>query len=277
MKGVVAIVDALGVSMYSIEQSQKFLTIRNELISTIERVAGFTSKTLSPKNYVPKLHTFGDTLVFSWEAAADDSDDLHGVIWIGTWLRYLMVLGLRKRILFRGAVAYGEYISEENTILGPAVADSAAWYSSANWFGIICAPSMQFMLNAVAAQAENTSSGSMLAWFLEYQVPLKGREAMKLWTVPWPYDIWAAVSDTSNDKQKAARDAKSSINSLLQGLPVPKGTEDKYVNSLAYLDYCVRAYTNNDKKINDISVYRILEVMKAAERVTADRPSDNDV
>jgi hypothetical protein len=258
MKGIIAVVDALGVSTYSLEQSEYFVKARDGIISRITRISEDHSERLAGESLIPIINTIGDTIVFSWRTAEDKPNFLRGAVWTGTWLRYLTVLGLHNGLLFRGAMAYGDFISAENTILGPAVADAVSWYESADWFGIICAPSMQFLFNAADILE---GKESQMSWFIKYNVPMKNSPSKSLWTIPWPYDIWADEHEKSKGKAEVVRDSKARINILLEGMKVPKGTEDKYLNSLAYFDYCVNAFNECDKPINDASLYTTLTAL----------------
>lgn len=264
MKGIIAVVDALGVSTFDLEQSQRFIRVRDEIISQIRRISDGTAKNLSIENLPPSFHTIGDTIVISWKAAEDESDVLDGLAWTGTWLRYLIILGLHNNLLFRGAMAYGDYISEENTILGPAVADAVSWYEVGDWFGVICVPSLQFFINLMELSDEQRSNEDCLlpAVYVKYEVPMKNGESKELWTIPWPFDIWALFSRESSDKDTIVRQAKGKINTLLDGFAVPKGTEDKYTNSLKYFDAMLKIYCKQEKEVLDVDIYQRIPSLK---------------
>lgn len=255
MRGIIAIVDALGISTFNLEQSLRFVAARDKIISQIQKISKETAKKLSTENLHPNFHTIGDTVVISWKAKDDASDIVAGLIWTGTWLRYLLVLGLHERLLFRGTMSYGEYIAQENTILGPAVADAASWYQFGDWFGITCVPSLQFLLNKIELHEEADDKIILPPVYLKYDVPMKTGERKSLWTIPWPFDIWHHLKAKLEDSKAIETESKKWLHSMLDDLPVPKGTEDKYTNSLGYFHHCLQTFAKEQREMIEMDLF----------------------
>jgi len=223
-------VDALGVRNATIEQSTNFVQRIGDIV---ELVAGFVSSYLKERNKhkttIPQIITFGDTLVISWEMKSDLLPDY--LPDVGIFLSYLIALGLDGNLAFRGAISVGDFIQHGATVLGPVVSDVAAWYDSAEMIGIIATPYCGQFLSDINETRNLTSME-----FVKYNVPLKGDVSKNLWVVPWPKMLLEA-------QFFGAVKGKTPFQiyyKLIEQLSIPKGTENKYINTETFVRQIVR-------------------------------------
>jgi hypothetical protein len=218
--GIVAMLDALGVRNATVQESADFIKDIQEIINEVPRFLAtfYKEKELKQKKIEstpPQLTTFGDTFIFSWEMSPDEVSDY--LPEIGFILSYVIVLGLEKKMAFRGAIAVGAYIQSGPTVLGPAIADAASWYDGAEMIGVFATPHCGQFISSINAIGDLNSMD-----FVEYEVQLRGNVSRKLWTVPWP-ELLGAAKKGKNDLQ--------SYYKLIQRFSIPKGAEDKYFNT----------------------------------------------
>lgn len=223
--GIVALIDALGVSSYSITSSIEFLKNRNKVIELLKSLTNKMGQ-LETEVAEPKIYTFGDNVIFTWAIGQDRV--MKALAAVGEWLSLLIIQGLSNNMLFRGAVSVGEYVTEKNTVIGPAVADVAAWYENADWFGICLTPTLEFHLISLIND-DNKMKNYLARWFVQYEVPYKEGRTKKQWCIAWPYRIWA---NSDNDPAPIPM-----LAIVLWDYPKPKGTETKYYNSLDFFTW----------------------------------------
>jgi hypothetical protein len=212
--GAVAVIDALGAAKHDVAQAIGFVEQRDRILKTLKTVFKEKAPELQlPSNY--QQHVFGDTVVFSWalnREAADFGRLLYGV---SLFLGVLVAKSLEKSVAWRGALSLGEYVSNASTILGPALADAAAWYADAEWMGILATPRATIYMLQYASDLAFSC--------VEYEVPLKG-DACKLLAINWPLFYLAG------------EDPRCAFLKDLAHFPIPKGTEKKYQNSILFFD-----------------------------------------
>jgi hypothetical protein len=221
--GIVSMIDALGVRNSTIQESIHFI---ENIQSIVEAVPAFISgyvetvgkeKKKKFEAEPPELITFGDTIVFSWQMKPEETSNF--LTDVGFFLSFIIVAGLQNKMAFRGSVSVGDYIQSGSTVLGPAVADVAAWYDSSEMIGILATPFCGQLLNSIN---EIQSLNSMD--FIKYAVPLKGGDSKDLWTVGWPEHL-----DYLYQTSKIT--PLQNYYNLIQNFAIPKGVEDKFFNT----------------------------------------------
>lgn len=86
-----------------------------------------------------EVRTFGDTILMTiGNSTLPIPADIEAA---AAWSSFLVATGLDSGYRFRGAIAAGDFISTPEAIIGPAVADAAAWYERADWIGVHVTPS----------------------------------------------------------------------------------------------------------------------------------------
>lgn len=57
--------------------------------------------------------------------------------------RYVLERCCEKRYAIRGAIAYGEYSTMKNIMIGPGIDECASWHETGNWIGVHLTPTAQ--------------------------------------------------------------------------------------------------------------------------------------
>lgn len=235
--GFIAMLDALGVSNYKIDEASQFIRQKNALISELEKEADditalFNNVIAEGKLEFPKMTiaTFGDTLIICWPTDSP-KDSLIKFPGIGRWLQGAIALGIKYGILLRGSISIGEYLIEGNTtILGPAIADANAWAEEADWFGVILTPHCQIFLTTLLdnkAMRETTKvNGDYLC--VKYPVPTHNGKK-DLFVISWPYFFLGRF--------KNREPGSVTLSQLLSNHNIPKGVESKYENSIEFFTW----------------------------------------
>jgi hypothetical protein len=228
--GIVAMIDALGVRNATIEESITFIKNVKRLVGG---APGFMSAYLQKEeskhkkfqNEPPKLTTFGDTIIFSWEMKPEELSKYFSDV--GIFLSYVVESGIENQLAFRGAVSVGNYIQSGPTVLGTAISDAAAWYDVPEIMGVIATPYCGQFLN-IANEQTAFPSGA----FKKYLVPLKGGISKDLWITDWPHllNIFSKVQN---------QNVYESYYTHMKEFPIPKGTEDKHFNTEIYFKLSV--------------------------------------
>jgi hypothetical protein len=201
------------------------------------------------------LAQFGDTLLYVWNFD-EKSDVAKSVLFdaLMMWLADLLWQGIQQQVFFRGAISFGPIlIADSNTVIGPAVADAAAWYEQADWLGVVTTPSCGIAVDYLklirkeispeeyGKELSKTCHDTMISaaaetWtnaLMRYEVPLHDADK-EMWAVSWPY------AGIRNNRRNGA--AKKALLAALSALPkpVPKGLEKKYENSIRFFDHCLK-------------------------------------
>lgn len=239
-RGFIILIDALGIKNLTIQQSKKFIDLRESLIKVNHEKL---SKAISAYKGISEVEyaTFGDTIIFAWEI--NDEEKFSYLPFIGTFLNTFMYSSLVYKVFWRGAISYGDYFfdSDSNTFLGPAITDVASWYESSNFIGIIGTPNFYFLVNELIKMIERKEKESdkmkkilegtieeINGEFIEYCVPMKTNKDLKTIVCNWPKKVV---------KLSTEKEGEELISNLFQEC-VSKGAEDKYYNSLKFFKEC---------------------------------------
>lgn len=255
-EGIVVILDSLGTKTLGAEECVAYL-------KNLESVMDFATETLDrlfPQAMLgeattiarPDIRTFGDTLLFCW---ASPGSHLDMYVRISGWLQLLFLKGLRHQMRFRGALAFGTYVSSESAVIGPAVADAAAWYEEADWMGVIMTPKTGFHFGECLEEArrlEDVEIGEVRdwhekyqrqhrSWYVEYPVPLRRSEGPAgyrggLWSLAWPAALLLPPFKAAWDRPEIGGPRRLML-SLLSRFNIPRGTESKYQNTFAFYEW----------------------------------------
>jgi predicted nucleic acid-binding protein len=224
---LVAVLDALGASVYSREEAEEFLEARSEIMKLLEDVAADSFKIVKDDL---STFIFNDSIILAYARRNGlTSDDINGFCGL---LRAFEVAFLLKRILFRGAVSFGELYRvdpERNTVMGPAVSDAAAWYERADWVGIHVTPRTTVLIRS-SLQEHPSALDHVL---VDYPVPLAANGTMNLKAINWPKGLYLQFEPRDSKK------AKSTLLKILGGMrSLPAGAESKYFHAIEFFDHC---------------------------------------
>ena len=108
-KGIVALVDFLGVSQFSLEECDRFITNRDQMVRDVSK---FTEMLLGGNDLpskgikIPKLITFADNILLTWQL---DELDAKALNFVTNVLGYVFMRGIREhKYIMRGAVSMGD-------------------------------------------------------------------------------------------------------------------------------------------------------------------------
>jgi hypothetical protein len=233
--GMIALLDVLGAKQWTIDDAKYKLNrihgITNKVHDGFKNQWQMARAKFFPEfnRPLPKILTFGDTIAVAWHLG-DDPDlarkaiSEHGApLAISVFFQHFFFLALEQTVPLRGAISWGQYITTDNELLGPAVADAASWYDKADWIGIIGTPSFSNQIKlALELQPERFADLAKVL-FYEYDVPLKTGRHLETVVVPWPLAYAKCKVEFYRDLAK---------------FPVPLGTEQKYKNTCDFF----RAY-----------------------------------
>lgn len=227
VKGLIAILDALGAKSFSEAESIQFLESRDLVLNRLHAraEAGQIDKTRL------KMFTFNDTVVIVFLAKGDDIT-VRDVKSFCQRLRAFLMQSLEHRILFRGALSAGQFYrvdNQTNTIMGPAVSDAAAWFEQADWMGVHATPHASLLIASLLQDA--TAAQELSNILVDYAVPLKGRAPLKLKSINWPKGFYVKGLRPSGGA------ARQTLLALLSRYEKPVGTEMKYFNTIAFFDH----------------------------------------
>lgn len=226
--GIVVFLDALGVRGLSLESAKSFIKNRDALLPETKSelwLAMSGAEAFDPGEVTtPEVVTFGDTIILTWECKKDQAP--RRLYLLGRYLQNIIWKGLEKKMALRGSVSIGSYIKEKegSTILGPAVTDAASWYEEAQWIGLVATPRCGFYLSLPNDLVKDITNR-----FMVYPVPMPDNKVLNLLSVTWPAVAYYEPSPEPSRK----------IFALFKEFPVPKGTEEKYFNTLSFVEwYC---------------------------------------
>jgi len=241
--GLVVVLDAMGVRDLDIEQTKVFLANFHAwlVIADVFKDASCREKnpleTTIQSLYPPEMVVCQDTIFITWNVI-DREADVALAIKLGDMLLKSLVHALNRKLLFRGAISVGSFISHEITIpsqnsnerkfkvvVGPAVRDAWNWHDRAEWMGVVATPSMGIKLSS-EQERRLVESKPPFEEFVRYPVPLKDEKASEMWCVAWPRELIRASGEKARERMLQ----------YMEGFEVPRGTENKYSNTLQFFD-----------------------------------------
>jgi len=160
----------------------------------------------------------------------------------------VIATGLMRRILFRGAIAVGEFVESDDAVLGPAVIDAAHWYEMPDFFGAIATPNAMFSIETILADkpaeegSEDWPVGASESMGRPYEVPLKNGKCLKTHAADWTISAWVRSREASENMEKW-------FYSILQKFPVSPEVEAKYRNTVAFLHHCRKTRKSNRRRV----------------------------
>ena len=238
-QGLIAILDALGAATYNDREISQFLNSRELVLELLKRKANAKEVRGNINISLITTFTFNDTVLIVYRTPGPAT--LDNVEHFCLLLRKFVVDSLVQGILFRGSVSIGNFYVDDdsNTVMGTAVTDAAAWYDSANWVGINATPHATLVVQALLRGSKDLDH-----LLVDYPVPLKDRPSLVLKAVNWPKAFYVK----GLRPVKEGEDPRAKCLALLAEHKVPKGTESKHFNTVAFFDHCIRLYKEQLKQ-----------------------------
>lgn len=238
-QGLIAILDALGAATYGDREIAQFLRSRERVLELLHRKADAKEVRGDIEASRITTFTFNDTVLIVYRTPA--AATLREVEHFCLLLRKFVVDSLARGILFRGSLSIGKFYVDDdsNTVMGTAVTDAAGWYDSANWVGIHATPHASLCVQSLL-QGHTDKLDHLL---VDYPVPLKAGQPMTLKAINWP----KAFVVKGLRPLEHGESPRGKCLMLLTNHGVPKGTESKHFNSVAFFDHCIALWEKQRK------------------------------
>lgn len=184
-----------------------------------------------PASSPPVVTTLSDTVVI-----AIDSENEACILLLANVLYTVIQHFYKEQLFVRGALAWGKYLQEQTTFIGPAIDDVAAWYEQADWIGVIATPKASYALDWIAATGVGVNNFTV-EQFVKYDVPGKDRASYRLNAFNWPGYLQASFGEMPGVGKTKAR-------STMEGLFSKQDAFDasvlrKYENTLKFVDHAL--------------------------------------
>lgn len=98
-------------------------------------------------------------------------------------------IALRHEVVFRGAISFGEFYVQGQSLVGPAVDEASEWHALPDCAGIVLTPSSGQIVDKLARSPKPPE----VIGFVKLPVPLKGGSRARLWILDW-YRCWHPLS-----------------------------------------------------------------------------------
>jgi hypothetical protein len=235
--GIVAILDALGTATYEDAEIKRFIDSRQIVLNLLRQKAIDVFGHI--RENMISVFTFNDTVLIVLNTG-DHQPRLSHISDFFMVMRKFLVDSLANRILFRGAVAIGTFYinNDTNTVMGKAVTDAASWYDKADWIGLHATPRASLVIQRLLDHNERTKGNVML----DYRVPLKRGETVKLKAVNWP-KVFFVPSISPCD----SGEAREKLLEFLTAHQIPLGTENKFQNTLDFFEHAVKQISRQER------------------------------
>ncbi len=250
-RGIVIILDALGVKNFDTETSKQFILDFHQIVGLVGGYEKMLKKIYLVNEQAQfEVFMFQDTLILTLDVP-DEKSLLNYLQFTNDWLSKFFITALNLKIYFRGAISYGNFIEyNKHFYLGEAVRDAAQWYEEADWLGIIYTPnigkylfeSMSYIRQGILQNEQIDTLGSRFELnFIYYNVPVKNGKTCTLWCVNWVTSLFATGSLPELEINKRSN-SLSYYYSLMKFADIPKGSENKYNNTLVFVESVHRTF-----------------------------------
>lgn len=234
--GPVILLDALGVSSFDTVQCQDFLKkmawlehhIPRSIQTCLEQIGiGDSFKKMLDTDQL-QLRQMGDAMLLTMNTGVIDEPELL-LLPAATFAALVFVLGLQTELALRGVVCVGEYFQSEHITIGPAIADAATWYETGEIIGVHLTPKACLMAEQIRIRESGIGLDTQVdRWMSDVlfstEVPLKGHGSpgfLVNWTMA--FGAYQSIQGVTAEQWFLRQ---------LQKMPVPRGTESKYQNTI---------------------------------------------
>jgi hypothetical protein len=248
--GAVAMLDALGVSHLSTDQCVTFLTEVNDVLEECDAMMVKVTASIDllfPKQdeaieqwkttVTPLRATIGDTI----ELFFVNTDKADALCAAGTYCSFFMNRILEKGYLFRGAISFGDIVTDKvNQFIGPAVVTAARSYELLQLHSLTVVPDCD--LAALNDGARPEIRKLLLKYFYRHRTSGSSEEVpTEAWHVAWPVLFQEVPSVGTFNKH---RYVPTLIHRILQDRPAPERDLPKYANTIEFAKDYIRDYDN---------------------------------
>lgn len=236
--GCIALLDALGTRTASLEQTRSYLEALADIRELMREFA--ITEEGSGGRIVPehpggefRIRFFADSILITLPI---EREHLNWVPIARTFSGVAAVLATAfgRGILFRGAIAIGNYIETDDAVLGPAILDAAHWYESADLFSVLATPNALFNIRRLLCDRNDMELwpvGAVEMLGLPYDVPMKNGKSVHTHLVDWTFSARIRSCDASVDIERW-------FYGIIADYIVTPDVESKYRNTLQFLKLC---------------------------------------
>lgn len=206
--GAVTFLDVLGWKGIWQQNSSAIETLRGLVQETMNKAITISNEyseqpEFRGKKEITNVLSISDTIAVFTEGSPTNTIEIHTKI-----CSWLLGHALNQEIPIRGAISYGEYIVQDNIMLGYAVDEAASWHESTDWIGVILTPSAQMKID------------NDIALVTEYnKIPFKQSEKNLIKCVDWQFPEQERLMEVITAKG-----------------PLTPDIAPKYLNTLAFLN-----------------------------------------
>ena len=236
--GLIAFFDVIGVKKMD---ARGFISFFNEWQSSFSgyierRVAkSQSSKGIRVAPDKEDVRVLGDTVIMP--RAIEKQYARYNINHYALTLHPIVRSGLMKGLLFRGAIAEGEYLVSQTAILGEAVNEAAEAHDMGQWGGIVLALNTGIAYSNDFIGKEITDCEKNV--IIEYDVPSKCSGKERMWTIAWPL-AYEMANRLSPDRTVKARNEFLEHIEKARALSKPdERAQSIFDNTIKYYDdYC---------------------------------------
>src|ERR687895_441470 len=236
-EGVVAFLDALGTKgIWARAKPKEYAQSWEHLITDWRQYCKTALETSGSNNVSYQFRAFSDTVIITVKLNNKDintplveSDKL--LLHAARLIAPVLITAIFKGIYLRGVISAGEFYQSSELVIGPAVDETAEWYTNADWIGVSASPSAHFTIEKLVDVKINVSD-----WFVKYNIPTKTNSSEKGWAVNWPrlypYDSTAGMS------------LRALILNSFAKRPIAISAASKFHNTINFFDYVMNPKCN---------------------------------
>jgi hypothetical protein len=184
--GAVAFLDILGFKgIWNKRKPEEVIKDLEEIVIHVKNIDNYKPfKNDLNTGEAPQITILSDTIVLYYE----DKKRIESVFDLGRVINAIFGIFLKKKLLIRGALGYGEFQVSGNSLLGPAVDDVATWYESSKIIGAVTTPRTNYLIDCTIPKTIHYCwmGGNRIPIFLKYPVPLKGAHSQNNNCANWP-------------------------------------------------------------------------------------------
>jgi hypothetical protein len=267
-EGFAVIMDALGAKQIA-DPWELYGKIKELLAEDKRSVRSiFSGEALKYIKVVRRRFAVNDMIILCYQHQLDFVTDLSALI---VPIQSLVWKSMSIKFPIRGAVSYGKYIIPEDDgrqghelfILGEPVNDAVQWYEQADWVGIMLTPEFTLHIEKLIDKETDfeLKAGTKEEWadilFPMYKVPMKNGGLRETRAVGWPLMQEESTLDSlgmealrrcHSEQRKRYLDYYNKMNK-----EIPPHAQQKYLNALAFLDWCWERAPEIVKRIKESS------------------------
>jgi len=201
-----------------------------------------------------KFILFGDTVIIYVPIDLEFENALSILTLACVQISEIFEWGFKNKILFRGTIAIGDYLADDDFILGPAMFDANNWCEVADWFGIIFTPKSRLWIESMMERLEKSDIGDFNKQldfepiFVEYDVPLSkpinNVKTKNFLTYNWSRSLFVSALKRNETYLQKFLD-------LVYEMPMSKDSETKITHGVKYFKDMMTGNYLNEKVNHD--------------------------